>query len=686
MDLPARTTPTRAAATWQAVIGGADRLARTRIAGRVGLATVWCFFAAYLLLAIDLPLWMRYSALAISVAAFADPHRTLLAVAALTGLGNLVGASVGLGHFSVTQLVEVTPQGAAVAAAIPIAFLIGWIARVLTRGEHVLRPDDRFGAPAVLLSVVVFVSFLVSAIDAQMQLDPEAGYRSAFPGALIAGLGNAPWVAYRSYSGALLLLQGLLLAAAALQLSRTRDGLPGQVARAIVAGAVVAGLSSCVLGGFSLLAPASPQEAVIRRTAAYLGDVNAAGSHLVLAVFMAGGLAWASRGRPRVAWVAALLPIVAGLWLTGSRSSALAGLALVLAVAAVGAVRRPWLRWLVIGVPVLLVLVIWLTPVNLLPPGWPIATTSKFRWFWLQTSARMWASAPVFGVGIGNYWMRSPDFMLIEVRRVFAYENAHNNFAQYTAELGTVGFAAIAWLLVSVIRRLRDAVAAGGGPVLTGTAVGLLALAMTCLTGHPLLVPPVSAIAFLAAGAALAMSDRALAGQAATAASADGSVRPGKGRAVLAMALPAVIVLIVLSMPGRAADARLRLDMSNAKYGFTGRFNEPGTGREYWLAGPDATFFVRTEYTSARIEIGGSETGQTVDVEFRVNGRALKTVRIDRLAWADYVLPLPAERSEAVSVRIDLKVTGAAGAPGAPAGPPRIRVAGMGGVAPRPAT
>ena len=69
----------------------------------------------------------------------------------------------------------------------------------------------------------------------------------------------------------------------------------------------------------------------------------------------------------------------------------------------------------------------------------------------LLTSARMFASAPGFGVGVGRYFERSAEFMTPELRDLYGNENAHNYFAQQFAELGLVGGLLFVWLIGTVL-------------------------------------------------------------------------------------------------------------------------------------------------------------------------------------------------------------------------------------------
>jgi hypothetical protein len=116
----------------------------------------------------------------------------------------------------------------------------------------------------------------------------------------------------------------------------------------------------------------------------------------------------------------------------------------------------------------------------------------------------MFAAAPVFGVGIGRYYQRSPEFMSANLRTVYAHENAHNYFLQQFAELGLVGGVLFLMMLTTLItgtwRALAQNMDAPTGALLTGCVAYLV----TCLTGHPLLVPEVAFPFWIALGTAAA--------------------------------------------------------------------------------------------------------------------------------------------------------------------------------------
>jgi O-antigen ligase len=125
--------------------------------------------------------------------------------------------------------------------------------------------------------------------------------------------------------------------------------------------------------------------------------------------------------------------------------------------------------------------------------------SANLRSQFLLTSARMFASAPVFGIGVGRYFGRSGEFMTPELRDLYGNENAHNYFAQQFVELGIVGGALFVWLVGVVLSQgWKAAHQASGNVHLPALFAGVVAYLLTCATGHPLLVPE-AALPFWAA-------------------------------------------------------------------------------------------------------------------------------------------------------------------------------------------
>lgn len=245
------------------------------------------------------------------------------------------------------------------------------------------------------------------------------------------------------------------------------------------------------------------------RFSAHLADLNAAGSQYVLAGLVALSLATGEHGRRRRLSVCALAIILPALWLSGSRSAALGAL-----VAGGGVV--PWVRYRLRGgagragvaAVVALGLIVGgsavLAAQNAAGQG-TVSNALLLRSQFLVTSVRMFSSAPIVGVGIGHYHERSNEFMPPALRDVYRHENAHNYFAQQFAELGMVGGVLFIWLVVAGLRRGWGAVQAADVPdaATLGLLAGCVGYGLTCVTGHPLLVPE-AAMPFWAAFGALA--------------------------------------------------------------------------------------------------------------------------------------------------------------------------------------
>ncbi len=73
----------------------------------------------------------------------------------------------------------------------------------------------------------------------------------------------------------------------------------------------------------------------------------------------------------------------------------------------------------------------------------------RARLMMAETSLRLFSTAPVFGIGIHQFYAASPGALDPEFPALSGYsrENAHNNFLQVLAEQGVVGLAALLWWL-----------------------------------------------------------------------------------------------------------------------------------------------------------------------------------------------------------------------------------------------
>jgi O-antigen ligase len=236
-----------------------------------------------------------------------------------------------------------------------------------------------------------------------------------------------------------------------------------------------------------------------------LADVNAAGSLYALAAVIALAYAWRQPGR-RLIWLLVLVILAPAIWLSGSRS---AYLAIAAGAGVLAAVRQRWqpTRGYVFAAASIF-LAVALAAGLLVDPQSEVegsaSQSANLRSQFLLTSGRMFASAPVLGVGVGRYWDRSAEFMTPELRDRYGNENAHNYFAQQFAELGLVGGVLFVWFVASVLwQGGRAVLGSPGDTALQALLAGTAAYVLTCATGHPLLVPE-AALPFWAAFGAVA--------------------------------------------------------------------------------------------------------------------------------------------------------------------------------------
>jgi O-antigen ligase len=241
-----------------------------------------------------------------------------------------------------------------------------------------------------------------------------------------------------------------------------------------------------------------------------LADVNAAGSLYALGAVIALANGWLQPTR-RFVWLPVLVILASALWFSGSRSAYLACAA---GAGTLAAIRQRWqpTRWHVVLAAAMFIAAM-LAAGTLVDPQSEVEGSAEqsvnLRSQFVLTSARMFASAPAFGVGVGRYWHRSADFMTPELRDRYGNENAHNYFMQQFAELGIVGGVLFVWLVAMVLWQGWRAVLQRPDDIaLHALYAGTAAYLLTCATGHPLLVPEAALPFWAAFGAVAASSSR----------------------------------------------------------------------------------------------------------------------------------------------------------------------------------
>jgi O-antigen ligase len=459
-----------------------------------GAALAWFVLAA--MLAPEVPLLTRALVAAMFAATLWRPSTALLILAALVPAGALLA-----------------PPPAHGAEMFVWSFLSAWLLRF--RG-----PLAAAGTPrAVVLPATLYVA-CVAASWIALNIGGAAGVPApALPLFLADAIPRAYLVFSVPQGDTTVMLEavtgvGVLLAAAALaRADRT----------------VVQRLAWVVVGSTALLAAATLAD-VARQWAAngyaasflarytagerfslQVADVNAAGSQYVLAAAIAGALAiYGSRARR--AAVAALLVMAPALWLTGSRTAVLGTLAAAGAIAACANVHRIRISRRQAAAVVLTLVLAAVAGTILSARGGDergsAGRAMRLRSQFSETSARMFASAPLNGVGVGRYFQRSSEFMPPELRELYGAENAHNYFAQQFAELGIVGGTLFVWLMgAGLLAGWRQLSTAPRDAARIGLLAGAFGYLVTCVTGHPFLVAEVALPFWIAFGAVAAADD-----------------------------------------------------------------------------------------------------------------------------------------------------------------------------------
>ena len=316
------------------------------------------------------------------------------------------------------------------------------------------------------------------------------------------------------------------------------------------------------------------------RFSLHFADVNAAASLYVLAGLAAVSVAATDRSR-RWIWIGLIVPMLPALALAGSLSAlfAAAVAAAVVAAMTMGPTVR-FRRWQptkmqVATVAAIIVLAVAALALLASRRGDGRATASEamfMRSQFLETSARMFAAAPILGVGTGRYFDRSAEFMPGPLREMYGNENAHNYFAQQFAELGLVGGLLFIWLVGSLLasgwRPIRSS--ATGQGALLGLFAGTSAYLLTSLTGHPLLVPE-AALPFWAALGAVGGASTEIEGTA---------LKTGP---VPHAAVAAFVVAVLSIGVGRAAVASTQTQRPPPERGFHG-FETDSQGQRFrWM-------------------------------------------------------------------------------------------------------
>jgi O-Antigen ligase len=491
--------------------------------------------------------------------------------------------------------------------------------------------------PAVFLAVTVIASVIVQLSVIRAQLSP-AGFDTALvqtagtyqyePSAIANLVRPAAW-----------LLEGLLLFTIILAWQRTPGASLG-ILRMFVAGACGAAALNLTRVLAAALRSETPGDALLSllrsvRFGVPFSDVNAVGSYFVLALGAAVGLAAAARGWARGGYSFAALLAAMATWTSGSRTAVLAALSTL----TIPILLRPGrARAIRVGIAVCAAAAILLVSFPNPIIGRTAAIALIIRAEMARTAMRLLSLDPVFGIGIGQFYTRSAEFIRDpRVLAIYARENAHNNFLQILAELGFVGFAAFMWLLWIAGRDIFARLRAGDvSPAHTGAAVGLVAFLVTCLGGHPLLTSEVAFAFWAVLGAAATPRPLTL------------------SRRVPQRIAAAAVVAIGLTIPYRVLHAVSETDLEHRGYGVTPWSFDQG-GNRYRRMEHEATLFVPRDARSIELPYRLESDGPPVILDLSLRGYPADRLTVHDTTWHTYRFILRARSDDPRFLPLTLK-------------------------------
>jgi O-antigen ligase len=522
-------------------------------------------------------------------------------------------------------------------------------------------------APAVLFGAVVVASLIASLGIKALRLGP------GFTDAVVIHLTREYFIDLLGFPGlhaGILLLEGLLLFAAAARMAADRAD-DDRFLRRMAAAAAASATLAAALNVARLLRAAGRGElfwaSLIElsdkvRWNVHYRDFNAAGSYFVMALLLAAALAVAARGSRRLIWLSSAALIAIALWLTSSRVAVLAGGLAAGVVLLIGEMSRGRARALrAIGVATAGFLLLVVVAITLPQRGTQKSSllAADVRMGLIRTGANMIASRPAFGIGLGEFYQRSGAFSSPELIAKFpaaVHENAHNNFVQVAAELGVAAGVLFAWLigaaLVAIARRAvttedtapRDPriprpVTDPRMPRLL-TLAALVAFALTCLGGHPLLVPEPGYVFWTLLGAAA------------------GSAAPlGPARSRLRWLVPIGLVAITLTLPWRVRATTQDAELEHVGIGVSSA----------WQTSPDDIKYREAQGRASLFVLAGDANRFSVypladrplRLEMKLGGRVADVVTLAPRQWNNLIIPARSEVPGARYTRLDLRLVDA---------------------------
>jgi O-antigen ligase len=630
---------------------------RTEAPARALRAVQW----ALLLLLVVTLLW---SAL-VSPLVPAGVRALLLALVLLTavspGWGLAALSTLGpLGYLIATRTVadwDVSPLD--LPQALVLAFFAGYIWAERRNWLWPERPRDPFAVPARLFTVVVAGSLLVQLHYLQVWHDFPLPYAREFlrylhTDYLTTSPDVRPWVDGRGLVAvAALMLEGIALMRCTRRLCQRDPRLPERLAIAAMIAALTAAAGTIsVVSAAAGAAHRSFLWALTfgRWSPPAMPSLNTAGPFYLLACALALGVAVGVRKTPSrvvrlTCWIGAAI-VFAAMWFTQTRSAIVSAIAVSAAAAVASAMKRAGLPVrrvagvALASVVLVALLVVLVNPFGILARG--IQRSLLFRVEFASTALRMIRTAPMTGIGVGQYESHFRDFASAALLEMDPRaNNAHNYLLWMTAELGVIGVLPFVWLLCVAVREAIGAARRFPGPGFRVWLGGLAAYGLTWTVGQPLSISTAAIAFWIALGMVVASDAHDARAPVAT------PVGAPRGRRALRFVPVAYAVLVAATIPVQSRRALAQVDLGRVAYGV---YNAGSSAdRHFRWGGPRIRLYVRRSVPMIDLAIGSEPplTPNGAAVEALVDGRRVESVTLKPGEWRTLRLqPYPAGRSE----------------------------------------
>jgi hypothetical protein len=552
-------------------------------------------------------MWVQAIILATAILSYFRPQSGLLALAVLAPWGQ-VGS----------RMLNSQMRGA---EALVLAFLAGALLRGWTLREFRVFPSNRLEFAAAIFGFVVAASCAEQIWVTQIQRD----FAWPFAHDILAYTGSSYLTSFQGFGtifNAMLLLEGVALLLFVARYTREQPGFADRLIVAIMAGAASTAALTVWYVTAELFKTGQAQARLIEflavhRWSVHVSDVNAAGSFFAMGMFIALGMALKST-RYRWAWTMTALVLGGTTWMTHSRTAFVAVVLMMACTASAITIGRMIGVGKTIAITAAATIALGVAIWNFLGPEYFAPQTQaavRIRWLFLGTTWRMLVADPLFGVGIGQYFLWSNEFSIPELLGYYQRENAHNNFAQIAGELGVVGLICFASVLAGALWRREEK--PGTYSAVTPALLGATAFILTWLGGHPLLVEEVAYPFWLTLGVAT------------TLVAAD--ARWNMPSSFIGIG----IILLLVSIPFRVSGKSEELDLSRVTYGISARH----------LVASRARFFVPGSGSGIDLPLRAFDASYDeppVEIDILVDGSPLETVRFSDRNWKKVRIDFPA--------------------------------------------